>query len=108
MYDGLDAICGNQATYGTAPGGYSYLAGVFANDWLIVDTRKTTCTQYFGVELNSSGLMPNTDCGGRTLSENVIDFVYTSASGSTTPVSNGITAPASPPSATFPYMAVPH
>ena len=59
----------------------------------------------------------NTDCGGRTPAENTLDVTYNVLAGTLTPATlpanpgpatNGITAPASPPSATFPYLATPH
>jgi hypothetical protein len=112
IYDGLDTVCGNQAAFGalTLPD-YTALATVLAEDALWVNTGSTTCQQYLGVELAALGIA-NTDCGGRTLTENVIDFTYNAVAGTYTanppPVTNGITAPASAPSATFPYLASPH
>ena len=117
IYDGLDTTCGNQAGYGalTNPD-YTTLATVLSNDVLWVNTANSTCKQYLGVEFAALGVT-NTDCGGRTPSENVIDLTFNAVAGTLTPgtlpdnpgpVSNGITAPASPPSATFPYLATPH
>jgi hypothetical protein len=117
IYDGLDTTCGNQAGYGalTNPD-YTTLASVLANDVLWVNTANSTCKQYLGVEFAALGVA-NSDCGGRTPSENVIDLTFNAVAGTLTPatlpdnpgpVTNGIKAPASPPSATFPYLATPH
>ena len=117
IYDGLDTVCGNQAAFGalTNPA-YTTLASVLAGDALWVNTGNSTCQQYLGVEFNVLGIT-NTDCGGRTPSENTIDLTYNAVAGTLTPntlpgnpgpVTNGITSPASPPSTTFPYLAAPH
>ncbi len=117
IYDGLDTTCGNQAGFGAAGNpGYATLATVLSNDVLWLNTGSTTCAQYLAVEFAALGVN-NTDCGGRTLTENTIDLTFNAVAGTLTPatlpgnpgpVTNGITAPASPPSATFPYMASPH
>jgi hypothetical protein len=111
IYDGLDTTCGNQAAFATPAGsGYTTLATVLAADALWLDTVSGTCQEYLGVELAALG-SANTDCGGRTLTENVVDVTYNALAGTlgtATNVTNGITAPASAPSATFPYMAAPH
>ena len=117
IYDGLDGNCTNQPAYNTPAGsGYPTLAGVLSGDTLWVNTANSTCQQYLGVEFGYLGIS-NTDCGGRTPAENVIDLTYNIVAGTLAigtlpanpgPVTNGITAPASPPSATFPYLAAPH
>jgi hypothetical protein len=125
VYDSLDNVCGNQPGYNATLGGTTYpaytaLSGVLAQDALWVNTGSTTCNVYLGVELNTLGVT-NSDCGGRTLTENTIDVTYNILAGTETigdagapvlpiagPATNGITAPASAPSATFPYFAAPH
>jgi hypothetical protein len=125
IFDSLDGVCGNQAGWNATIGGtlypqYSALAGVLAEDALWVNTGSTTCNVYLGVELNTLGIT-NTDCGGRTLTENTIDVTYNLAAGTETigdagapvlpitgPATNGITAPSNAPSTTFPYFATPH
>ncbi len=117
IYDALDNVCGNQAGYGAlSQPAYTTLAGVLAQDALWVNTNNATCTQYLGVELNALGVS-NTDCGGRTLTENTIDETYNLLAGTYAPnpdagtygpATNGVTAPASAPSSTFPYFAAPH
>jgi hypothetical protein len=115
IYDGLDTMCGNQAAYGKLGADYTGLASVLAVDVLWLNTSNTTCTTYLGVELNVLGVT-NSDCGGRAPLENVIDETYNAVAGTldptnTTsygPVTNGITAPASAPGMTFPYLANPH
>jgi hypothetical protein len=128
ILDSLDNVCGNQAGYNATLGGTNYpaytaLAGLFSQDALWLNTSGTVCNQYLGVELNTLGIA-NTDCGGRTLTENTIDETYQLLSGqfaviadagagggvgpSSTIVTNGITTPAKAPTSTFPYFASPN
>jgi hypothetical protein len=108
IYDGLDTVCGNQAGYATLTSpDYQTLATVLAGDVLWLNTASTTCTQYLGVEFNAlPNAVPNSDCGGRTLTEDTIDVTYNALAGNA--AMNGIKAPASAPSTTFPYLAAPH
>jgi hypothetical protein len=119
IFDSLDTVCGNQPAY-TPPAtktSYGTLASVLANDVLWLNTGTTTCVQYLGVELKTLGAITAVDCGGRTPAENTVDLTYNIVAGTLDPTklpttsgiaTNGITAPASPPSATFPYLAAPH
>ena len=117
LFDGLDGQCGNQVAFGAlGHPGYATLATLLAGDMLWLDTANSNCQQYLAVELGTLGLT-NSDCGGRTLTENTIDLTYNALAGTLTPASlpsnpgpvrNGITGPASPPSTTFPYLAAPH
>lgn len=119
VFDALDSFidgggCGNQAAYGlvTTPSPYAALAGLAADDQLYMDSSKSTCAVYLGVELNATNIVPNTDCGGRTLKEDVMDTTYGAVSGVLTGVSDGIGADAGEVVAktsgtTFPYLAAP-
>ena len=81
IYDGADGTCGNQLLADmtkTDKTRYATLAGVLADDRLYLDTGKTTCTTYLGVELNAVGVA-NSDCGGRTPNEQVVHVMYTAA-----------------------------
>ncbi len=83
IYDSLDSVCGNQP-YAQADGGadrYKTLSSVLAGDKLWVNTGSTTCTTYLAVELNATGVVVNTDCGGRKLAYDVIDTTYSVVSG---------------------------
>lgn len=70
LYDGFDGLCGNQLLAGPTASGDRYLAmaRLLADDRLWIDSRRTTCTQLFAVELAAlagrSALAG--DCGGRT------------------------------------------
>ena len=85
------AGCGNQLLYnGTAAGGgtadvtsYDTLAGILADDRLYVDTSKGVCTRYLSLEVDvaTAGAMAHTDCGGRALSYDVMDFTYSILTG---------------------------
>jgi hypothetical protein len=119
IFDALDTVCGNQAGFGAlATPGYGVLATVLSQDALWLNTTSTTCNQYLGVELNALGIS-NSDCGGRTLTEDTIDATYQvlagvslTDAGALAPgpvvVTNGITAPSKAPTTTFPYFASPH
>jgi len=72
--------CGNGALYMTPPSQTSYamLAGVLADDQLYVDTGKGDCTFYLSLEVEAAtgGAITHTACGGRTLTQDVIDVSY--------------------------------
>jgi hypothetical protein len=112
IFDALDDSCGNNLAYGAlSQPNYTTLSQVLAGDALQVDTTKTTCTMYLGAEAAALGIA-NSDCGGRTLTENTIDFTYAVlVSGTNTvagkAVTNGITAPAVAPLTSFPFLAAP-
>ena len=119
-YDGLDTglasapnTCGNQFGFGGPLGAaYTTLATVLADDQLYLDTSTTTCSQYLGVEVKTLVPSAAADCGGRTLTENVIDTTYNVlAIGTLTgPVTNGITSDAAgtETNAVFPYLGAPN
>lgn len=129
VLDALDAKCGNQLSYkGTTPAADSYspLAGLLADDRLWLKTDATTCSLttsptlidstpggYLAVEGASS--VPNNDCGGRTLSYDVMNISYSllaAGAGGLAPPTNqldGVMAvPDRSKGSTFPYLAVPH
>jgi len=113
ILDGLDTVCGNQFAADmtkTDSSRYLPLATVLADDELYVDTSSGTCTTYLGVEANATQIIPNTDCGGRTLTEDVVDESFSVlATGMTSGVTDGIDADdhVSTQTATFPYLAPP-
>jgi hypothetical protein len=123
-YDAVDGICGNQplaaktlAPDGGAVGEYMTLAGVLANDQMLLDTTVTNCTgspNYLAVEIGVITASANTSCGGRTPLDNAIDVTYAAVSGglvSGVAVTNGVTADADTANAaqltTFPYLGAP-
>ncbi len=111
IYDALDVNCGNQAFAGATAvaGRYNTLAGVLADDRQWLNTGSTTCSLYLGVEANATGAAPNTDCGGRKLSYDVIDVTYTVVAIGISlppPVGDGIAkVDAKTDGTTFPYLA---
>jgi hypothetical protein len=114
LYDGLDGVCANQflAGVGTAtdsPNRYQALAGALTDDRLWISATSTTCTQYLGVELDALGVLPNDDCGGRTLTYDVIDLTYSALSiGAPAGVTDGIDGDNVTQSNTdFPFLAAP-
>ncbi len=115
IINGLDANCENQ--FAESPtktdGGtsrYDALGGVLVDDELYVNTAATACGQYLAVEANATGIVPNADCGGRTLSYDVIDTTYSVlAIGKLAGVSDGVSEDdhADKQTATFPFLAPP-
>ena len=104
IFDALDNTCGNQTVYGgLSQPNYSLLAQILAGDALQVDTSKTVCNSYLGVEVGST-----TDCGGRKLEHDVIDVTYTAlVSGGATAVNDGPIGQNTAPLSSFPFMAPP-
>jgi hypothetical protein len=114
ILDGLDTVCGNQIAADAAvmAGGkrYDFLATVLATDILFVDTTKTTCKLYLGVEAAALGIQ-NSDCGGRTPPEDVIDETYSLlAIGAPSGVDDGVPKDDSPNPGNdnaFPFLGAP-
>jgi len=106
ILDGLDGgTCGNQLAFNSTTK-YATLTGVLAADVLQLDSSRTACNQYLGVELNALGTT-NANCGGRTLSMDVVDTTYSAlAVGATTGVTDGI-AQTTAPATTFPFLTAP-
>lgn len=109
IYDGLDRNCGNQLLADATPDRYAALAGVLANDQIFINSNNDTCDQYFGVELGAAG-----DCGGRTITYDVIDVTYSAlAIGATSGVGDGIASDLDDPRSealketSFPFLAPP-
>ena len=78
IYDGVDRTCGNQLLAGPAAtaGRYDTLASVLADDRIWVDTDSASCNVYLAVEADATGVIPNSDCGGRTPLYDTIDVTY--------------------------------
>jgi hypothetical protein len=108
IFDGLDNTCGNQLLANQSGARYSYLAAALAYDVLYVDTSKTMCTQYLGVELAAARQSATMDCGGRTLAMDVIDTTFNALVAGTPTGSYGDSiAQNATPTATFPFFAAP-
>jgi hypothetical protein len=113
ILDGLNGVCGDQPLYASpaAPASYVPLGGILADDRLWVDTNQSVCDVYLGVEAKAANLVPTlNDCGGRTLSNDVIDQSYSllAAGDLTKAVNDGIPADSDTSGDTFPYLAAPH
>ena len=76
ILDALDSDCGNQLFADASQPRYGTLASVLADDRLYVNLASTSCTTYLAVEANATGIIPNSDCGGRTPLYDVIDTTY--------------------------------
>jgi hypothetical protein len=115
--DGLDGVCGNQFLVNVTDAGPNYenarvyggLGGVTADDRLWLDTNGATCNTYLAVEGQATGLIPNTDCGGRALKYDVIDITYSAAAkGTIIGVGDGIDAdPVKTAATAFPFLSAP-
>lgn len=110
VFDSLDAVCGNQLLADSAAmdaSRYATLAGAFADDRLYLNSASGSCNQYFGVELNATGVLANDDCGGRTPLYDVIDVSYTALSNDlSVAVGDGVAADnVTHTSNSFPYLA---
>jgi hypothetical protein len=85
---------------------------VLADDRLYLNTKvgdsgALTCGQYLAVEANATGIVPNQDCGGRTLAYDVIDTTYSAlAAGVLSGVTDGVASDGKP-TTTFPFLAAP-
>ncbi len=103
--------CGNQpyAQDDAGANRYATLSTVLAGDMLWLNTAGTTCTTYLAVELNATGVVTNTDCGGRRISDDVIQTTYSVVSGvGLSGFGSGVSAvPAKTNGTTFPYLATP-
>ncbi len=123
-WDSLNGACGDQAGYDfpnnprvsppmTPVAAYGTLAAALADDELYVDTTQTTCSLYLAVELNTltGGLAGKNDCGGRTLTANVIDETYSLVmTGQPAGVTNGVLKDADNAMgmASFPFLNAPN
>ncbi len=94
VYDGLDTVCGNQIlanVANTTPARYDALANALTDDRIYLNSASRRCSQYLAVELNATGLLANTDCGGRTPNYDTIDVTYTALTNNlTVPVGDGV------------------
>jgi hypothetical protein len=120
ILDGADNVCGNGIAASSdqdAGNAYATPAALLADDELYVNTTKTTCNLYLGVEAAVLGVGAAAgDCGGRTPLENVIDESYTliisgvNAYLGGSIITNGITAQAetAPSLTAFPFLSAPN
>ena len=99
VFDGLDGIEGNLLL-----GSEATLAGVLADDRLVIDTSVATCGPYLAVEL--AGGAQAAACGGRVLAVDVIDATLSAAVGSA--VSDNVDANDKPFRDDFPFLAPPN
>jgi hypothetical protein len=79
LYDGWDAVCGNQTGAGPSAmaGRYDHLAAVLADDELWLDTTTARCDgSFFGLEVALLGGPAATGCGGRAPAEGVADALF--------------------------------
>ncbi len=118
IYDGLDGNCGSQILAGAGvevedidtPARYNALAGALTDDRVYLRADSGACSQYFGVELAATGLLPALagDCGGRTPLYDTINVSYTALSNDLSiPVSDGINRDDNPRHSIdlFPFLA---
>jgi hypothetical protein len=124
VLDGLDGVCGNQPLFnaggadGGATGGYGMLAGILANDQLLLDTAVASCDptkNYLAVEVGVITGSTPASCGGRTPLDPAIDVTYavlSGAIGSSVTVTDGVSGDGDPAGnaaslGAFPYLGTP-
>tara|TARA_R110002096_G_scaffold42143_4_gene113671 strand:- start:100226 stop:100837 length:612 start_codon:yes stop_codon:yes gene_type:complete len=112
ILDSLDTNCGNQllADDTNADGRYAALAGILADDQLYINTDSGECGVYLGLEAEVVGAVGAGDgkCGGRTLTDDVIDRSYSVlAAGILTGIDDTITSGDCAPTSTFPFLCAP-
>jgi hypothetical protein len=116
--------CGNQVLFNGNPAGggtatplsYATLAGILAEDELYLDTGKTNCSFYLGVEFGVVTGGGNSTCGGRTPEYDVIDFSFSMLAMGLKGFSNtfqpqitdGVPKHADVSSTDFPFLGTPH
>jgi len=114
ILDSLDGMCGNQLLAGdeAVQGRYDALAGILADDRLLVNAASGDCGVYLGLEGELVGALDEGDggCGGRTPDDDVIERSYSVlAAGVLTGVDDTIAEDARSHSATdFPFLAGPN
>jgi len=103
--------CGDQIAFdNTATGTDKYaVAGVLADDRLLIDGSQTDCDQYLAVEANLVLNLGLADCGGRSPVVDSVSRTYgVLVSTGTLDISSGVTADdATHTDDTFPYLAAP-
>jgi len=112
ILDSLDTNCGNQllADDTNTDGRYAALAGILADDQLYLNSDSGECGVYLGLEAEVVGAVGAGDgkCGGRTLTDDVIDRSYSVlAAGVLTGIDDTITAGDCTPTSTFPFLCAP-
>jgi len=114
--------CGNGALYMAPASATSYdmLSTVLADDQLYVDTDKGDCNFYLSLEVEAAtgGAITHTQCGGRTLTQDVVDFSYSlliaglngfDATNNFAPrITDGATPHADVDNNAFPFLGAPH
>jgi len=114
--------CGNAMRYSGPPSGMSYqtAADAFADDELLVDTTKPSCTVYLALEIDyaSQGQAPHSTCGGRMPTHDVIDVTYSVLAGGNKALDaindyaprlhDGVAAHADVSVIVFPFLGTPH
>jgi len=122
VFDGLDGVCGNQPLFtagadGGAAGAYGTLAGILANDQLLVDSSQSSCDptkNYLAVEIAVITGGSAASCGGRTPLDPAINVTYAALSGdlATGSVTDGVSADADTANSaqltTFPFLGAPN
>lgn len=117
IWDSLDVNCGNQIGANTQVSATRYhkLGDLLADDRLWVDTTKTSCKVYMGVEQKFINPATPDDCGGRPLVEipssgvakpfDAVDQTYNLLIGSGATVTDGVASDSDGnPGGLFPFL----
>ena len=79
ILDGADTVCGDNLGYDASGGvasAYDFLAGVLADDRLVIDSDTGACPEYLGYEAEVLGVVSEGGCGGRTPNHDIADRSY--------------------------------
>lgn len=96
--DGLDGVSGNAVL-----GDSAALAGLLVDDRIVIRANASVCGPYLAVELGDT-----TNCGGRTLDEDVMDVTLDALVAFGAGVSDGVDMNDKAFLSTFPFLAEPH
>jgi hypothetical protein len=112
--------CNNGARFMAPPSPTSYgeLATILADDELYVDTTKGGCGFYLSLEVEVAAGVPHTQCGGRTLTMDVVDVSYSLLAAGTSgfdvgngfapKITDGAPAHTDVNNDNFPFLGAPH
>jgi hypothetical protein len=129
-FDGIDnppfpmasTVCGNALDYTKplTPASYRGGADLFADDQLYIDTTMATCKVFLALEIEQGGFgrFSHTECGGRTLSHDAFDVIYSvlaagvvdglDQAGSFSPRIHGSLTAHTDITTAFPFLGPPH
>ncbi len=111
IWDSLDGICGNQILAGEDGQRYLLLSTVLTDDQLYVNSSRSECGFYLGVEAEAIAVVEEGvgACGGRTPEDDVIETTLSLLiSGELEGIDDGVEGNDLEFSNSFPFLPPPH